>query len=246
VSHAVALKRKLASPCDNSAVQIGIVAHVNRTDMASDLQRKTAAEVIKVDDAEFDSILEGTRRCAENHIRVLELLHDLAAGNEWCVVLEDDAVPVPGFRTELAAALSSAPSPVVGLYLGMGNPSGQIQRDIRQALDRAGAWITADYFISSVAYAIRANLIPPMLAFIKQRDEELPLRISRWVQDQGTLTAYTHPSLCNHADTESVIYPGIPLQERRKLPRVAWEWGTRRSWNTEAVHLPPEAKWSQP
>jgi hypothetical protein len=226
-------------------VQIGIVAHVNRADMASELQAKTDAEVIKVDDAEFDSIMEGTRRCAANHIRVLELLHDISAGREWCVVLEDDAVPVPGFRTEVTAALEAAPYPVVGLYLGQGNPSGQIQRDIRAALDRAQAWITADYFISSVAYAIRSSLIPNMLNYIRHRDEELPLRISRWIQQEGILTAYTHPSLCNHADTESVIYPGIPVAERRKLPRVAWEWGTRRNWNTECIHLPPEPKWSQ-
>lgn len=213
--------------------------------MASDLQTKTAAEVIQVDDAEFFSIHEGTRRCAENHMRVLSLLHDLAAGNEWCVVLEDDAMPVPGFRTEAAAALRCAPWPLVGLYLGRGNPSGQIQRDIRQALDHAQAWITADYFISSVAYAVKANMIPPMLDYIKGRDEELPMRITRWAQDEDVLTAYTHPSLCNHADLESVIYPGIPLAERQKLPRVAWEWGTRRSWKTECVHLPPEAKWSR-
>jgi hypothetical protein len=226
-------------------VQIGIVAHVNRNEMASDLYDKTAADVMEVDDAEFFSIHEGTRRCAVNHMRVLEQLHDLSVGSEWCVVLEDDAIPVPGFRTEAAAALEKAPYPLVGFYLGQGNPSGQIQRDIRQVLDRAQAWITADYFISSVAYAIRANLIMPMLDFIKPRDEEMPLRISRWIQDQGILTAYTHPSLCNHADSESVIYPGIPYQERRKLPRVAWEWGTRRNWNTECVHLPPEPKWSQ-
>jgi hypothetical protein len=226
-------------------VQIGIVAHVNRADMASELQEKVDAEVIQIDDAEFVSLNEGARRCAENHMRVLSLLHDLAAGPEWCIVLEDDAVPVPGFRTEAAAALQDAPAPIVGLYLGQGNPSGQVQRDIRQVIDHAEAWITADYFIASVAYAIKANLIPSMLDFIGGRDEELPLRISRWAQDRDLLTAYTHPSLCNHADLESVIYPGIPLAERQKLPRVAWEWGTRRNWNTHAVHLPPEPQWSR-
>jgi hypothetical protein len=176
---------------------------------------------------------------------VLSLLHDLSVGSEWCIVMEDDAVPVPAFRTEAAAALQCAPSPLVGLYLGQGNPSGQMQRDIRQVLEKAQAWITADYFISSVAYAVRSNLIPQMLEFIRPRDEELPLRISRWAQDREILAAYTHPSLCNHADLESVIYPGIPLAERQKLPRVAWNWGTRRNWMTEAVHLPPVAEWSR-
>lgn len=213
--------------------------------MASDLQDKTNADVLSIDEYEWLSLAESSLRCAENHMRVLSHLHDLAVGGEWCVVMEDDSIPVPGFRTEAAAAFECAPSPLVGLYLGRGNPSGQIQRDIRQALDRAQAWITADYFISSVAYAIRSNLIPQMLDFITPREEELPLRISRWAQDRDIFASYTHPSLIDHRDEESVIYPGIPMAERSKMPRVAWEWGTRSNWNTPAVHLPPEALWSR-
>jgi len=209
-------------------MQIGIVAHVSRADIASDLQDKTDADVINVDDSEFFSIHEGTRRCAENHMRVLQLLSDLAVKDEWCVVLEDDAIPVTGFRTEAAAAFKAAPFPLVGLYLGQGNPSGEMQRNIRVALDRAQAWITADFFTSSVAYAIQSQYIPKMLDFIRERDEELPLRVTRWIQSLGMFAAYTHPSLCDHRDVDSVIYPGIPIQERKKLPRVAWEFGTRR------------------
>lgn len=228
-------------------MQVGIVAHVSRADRAADLQKSLNADVLSIDDAAWFSLWESTRRCAENHMRVLSDLHCMAVGGEWCVVLEDDCIPVPCFRTEAAAALDCAPTPLVGFYLGQGNPSGEIQRSIRRALDVAEAWITADYFISAVGYAIRADMIPSLLNYIKPpaRDEEIPLRITKWSQEIGLLTSYTHPSLVNHADIESTIYPGIPVSERMKLPRVAWEWGTRKNWRTGAVRLDQDPKWSK-
>lgn len=225
-------------------MQIGIVGHISREEMATNLADRVAADFLSIDQGKWFSLWESTRRCAVNHITVLKRLHEMAVGQEWCVVLEDDALPVPGFRTAAADALKWAPSPLVGLYLGQGNPSGEIQRNIRVALDKNTAWITADYFIASVAYALKADAIPTLIDFITPRDEELPLRISRWSQFQGLLTAYTRPSLVNHRDDESTIYPGIPLAERQKLPRIAWDCGSRSNWNTPATHLPPDAKWS--
>jgi len=247
VSHAVAFKRNIDRPCDRlAAMQIGVVAHVKRDEMAYALAESVEADVFSLDEEEWFSLWESTRRCAENHMRVLSKLHALATPNEWCVVLEDDSVPIPAFRTEAAEAFKHAPSELVGLYLGQGNPSGQVQRNIRQALDHAEAWITADFFISAVGYAIKASLIPDVLDFIKPpRDEEFPLRLTRWAQDRDILTSYTHPSLVNHRDVESTIYPGVPLSERQKLPRVAWEWGTRTNWNTKSVYLEGDSQWGR-
>lgn len=227
-------------------MQIGIVAHVKRSDQAHDLMQAVNAEVCNVDDSEFFSIWESTRRCAVNHITVLGTLASMAQKGEWVVVLEDDAVPCPGFRTQVAAALKCAPSPLVGLYLGTGNPSGVIQRNISAALREAQAWLTADFFISAVAYAVKSDSVENMLLDIRTRDDELPLRITRWAQANNILAAYTNPSLCNHADTESTIYPGIPLMERSKNPRRAHVFGTGRTrWDTPAVQIAPAPKWSR-
>lgn len=225
-------------------MQVGIVAHIKRDEEAHALMDRVGGDVINVDNGEFFSIWECIRRCAENHITVLTRLHDLAIKDEWCVVLEDDSIPVPAFRTQAAAALACAPTPLVGLYLGQGNPSGDVQRNIRVALDAAQAWLTADFFIASVAYAIKANYIADLIDYIRPRDEELPLRITRWSQERGILTSYTRPSLIQHTDKDSVIYPDLPEAERRKMPRVAHEFGSRENWKTAAVRIANSANWS--
>lgn len=225
-------------------MQIGIVAHISRNDEAHALLERLNADVLKMDDAEFFSIWESTRRCAENHIRVLTHLHSLSTGKEdWLVVLEDDAVPLPGFRTEAAAALQEAPSELVCFYLGTGNPSGNIQRGIREAMQQPSPWFIADYFIGAVGYAIKAHLVPALLDDIKKRDDELPLRITRWAQKQGILTSYTRPSLVDHLDIDSTI-ASMPDAERAKMPRKAWDFGSRSSWSGSAVMLPPDPNWS--
>lgn len=224
-------------------MQIGIVGHVSRTDAVYELQQRVDADVTSMDDAAFFSIWESTRRCAENHMKVLNHLHSLSTKGEWVVVLEDDAIPCPAFRTEVAAAAKNAPSQLVGLYMGTGNPSGEVQRGIRDALAEADAWVTADYFISAVAYAIPHELVQNLIHECKMMDDEWPLRITRWSQQVGLLTSYTVPSLCDHADIVSTINPA-PEVERQKLPRRAHKFGTRSNWNTRAVRLPAATGWS--
>lgn len=237
------LRLNAAPRCKTEPMQIGIVGHISRNDQVYNLSERVSADVIKMDDSEFFSIHESTRLCAENHIRVLTHLYSLSTRGEACVVLEDDAIPCPAFRTEVAAAVAAAPSQLVGLYLGTGNPSGEVQRNIREALEEADAWLTADFFISAVGYAVPHEMIPPMLESCKTMDAEWPLRITRWSQQIGLLTSYTVPSLCDHADIVSTINPA-PEVERRKMARRAHKFGTRSNWNAGAVRLKPAAGWS--
>lgn len=237
-------KRKLHLRCDNWAMQIGIVAHHTRADMAHDLVTRLEAEVCLVDQYGPGSLQDGVRRCSFNHLKVLSELQALAANDEWCVVLEDDSIPVPGFRTHAARALECAPSPLVGFYLGQGIPSGIVQRNIRQALDDAQAWIVADCFLTSVGYAIKASLVGDLISDAERRNSEIPMRITRWSHERDILISYTNPSLVDHSDTDSVICAGVPLADRGTLPRVAWSHGTRNNWNTPAVRLGHCPNWS--
>lgn len=218
---------------------MGIVAHQRREGAARALRRETGAVVMNVDD--------GTLGCEGNHLVVLDGLSRRHV--DWCVVLEDDAVPVGDFRFHVKQALACAPAPIVGLYLGYGHPSGETQRQsgaaARLAKAENRAWIIGDALIGSVGYAVRIRLIAPMLSVISQRGEELPLRISRWAQASDIPVCYTAPSLVDHADVDPVNGPALTAHERASGGnRRAWFWGTRAGWVTPVVPLGYCPGWS--
>lgn len=226
-------------------IAIGIVAHSARVERAHALFDAVKADYCNVDD--------GTLGCAGNHLKVLGELAGYDTG--WSVVLEDDAEPVSAFRVEIAQAVRHTPAPVIGLYLGTGNPSGQVQRQMRAALMTAQrrnlAWITADCLIGSVGYAIRTSLIEAMLPELvetlgaaEQRYArvEYPLAVSRWAQNWEMPICYTVPSLVDHADDTPIGYgPDEARSERR-----AWSCGTRQNWATAATPLGYCNGWSKP
>jgi hypothetical protein len=218
------------------SIVIGVVAHQSRKETAQQLRRDVGGAVCSFDD--------GTLGCEGNHIQVLRALARRHV--DWCVILEDDAIPCKDFRQRVKEALPFAPAPIVGLYLGTGNPSGAVQRTIgvavRAAAEKNAAWITSDCLIGSVGYAVRIRLITPLLAEIVNRDEELPLRISRWAQAAEISICYTQPSLVNHTDGPPVGFTGGARSERR-----AWNFHPRtlRNWDTKAVQLGDCGMWSR-
>jgi hypothetical protein len=223
---------------------VGIVAHRSREQRARNLMDTVDGDLLHVDNREWESLAKAIDNCTDGHVAVLTELWKLAATG-WCVVLEDDAVPVPGFRHHLGVALSAAPGRLVGLYLGTGNPSGPVQRAINVVVDRPEAWIVADCLIQTVGYAVHRSLVADLLIDVQNQETgEIPKRLTRWSQSVGMDWAYTHPSLLDHEDRESLIYPGIPESERRKLPRRAHRWGSRTEYRGE-VRLPFCPGWSR-
>jgi hypothetical protein len=224
-------------------VLIGIVAHHTRADVARKLVETVDADVCRVDENGPGNVQDGVEGCSVNHINVLTALGAQVRGDEWCVLLEDDALPVPQFRSHATQALEYAPSPLVGFYLGQGIPSGDGQGAIRQAIDCAQAWIRADCFLTSVGYAIRSDLIDDLVSDVAVRNSEFPMRVNRWSHQRGIMTAYTNPSLVDHADTDSVICYNASA-ELGTVPRVAWRYGTRTDWDTPVVALGHVPNWS--
>lgn len=201
---------------------------------AHELGRRVGANVVSVDD--------GTLGCAGNHLVVLSALRTIAADrNSWVIVLEDDAVPVENFRHVAARALRSAMSPVIGFYLGTGNHP-VVQANVSRAVESDDAWISADYLLNGVAYAVRSWYVWELIEAISDRDEEeLPLRITRWLQANGLFAHYTNPSLVDHADIPSIISPNHILPARH-----AWTVGVRTDYDTAATELGWCPIWSSP
>lgn len=223
---------------------IGVVAHMSRTWMADSLAREVGAEVCLVDD--------GTLGPIGNHAAVLRALFERRLGNEWLVVLEDDALPVPDFRDQLDTALhgghlprnSDAPNEInpvglVCLYLGTGNPSGPVQRAVPPAFAAAGStgasWLVSPVGLPVVGYAVRAALAPSILTAYEGMEGEWALRLSHWAQRAGYRWAYTYPSLVDHADGISTISPTQELSTR--MPRKAHAYWSPSGWSDRAVTL---------
>ena len=89
-------------------VAIAIVAHKDRGQTGRPIGGLGRPDYVSWDD--------GTLGPAENHLRAWENLAEEDA--EVCLVLEDDAVPVANFRSELSGVLAVAPTDLVSLYLG--------------------------------------------------------------------------------------------------------------------------------
>lgn len=205
---------------------IGIVAHQDRAGMADELSAQVKADFVSVDD--------GTIGAGANHRRVWRELVDHHA--DFSVVLEDDAVPVLDFRSQLEDILLACETPIVSLYLGRNRPP-QWQAKIQDAMAKAdiedASWITSGHLIHGVGVAIKTKLIRSMLGHWS----ELPIdqHISVWARNHQHLVAYTHPSIVDHADVPTLIrhHDG-----KDRLPgRIAWQWGSRTKWTDRSVEL---------
>ncbi|CKH13395.1 hypothetical protein PXH78_33115 [Mycolicibacterium smegmatis] len=207
------------------SVAIGVVAHWKRADMAQALAEQVSASFVSVDD--------GTLGAEANHLQVWKHLADM--GTTHCCVLEDDAVPVDGFRDQLDQAIEVAPAPVVSLYLGRSRPP-QWQPKIYRAIEKADddtCWIVGTHLLHAVGVVIPTDLVQSMTS----HRTNLPIdqSISLWARVRGHRVAYTVPSLVDHLDGPTLIQH--PDGKPRPAGRVAWQVGTRNKWTDKAVNL---------
>jgi hypothetical protein len=207
-------------------ISLGVVAHTSRATQARELARCVRADYLSVDD--------GSLNCDDNHEHVQHHLAGLPA--TWAIIVEDDALPVPGFREQAEAALPMAPSPIVSFYLGRMRPP-WAQAGIQSAIEAADTenadWIVGTHLLHGVAYAIRTELLPSVMHY----PTPLPVdqHISRWAQAHGHLISYTWPSLVDHADGPTVVQH--PDGQPREPGRVAWKTSPHDSWSTRSVTL---------
>lgn len=176
---------------------IGIVAHVDRREMAHELSTLVAAKLVSMDDGELG--------CAGNHAFVQGRL---ATEPGWSVILEDDAYPCNAFYDDLMWCLEHAPAPIVSLYLGTGYPA-QAQPRILKALEADTSWIMHNRLLHAVGYCI-APEIKGELASWMGRNKRGPgtapdEAVTMWAYARKIKVAYTNPSVIQHRDGPSVI-----------------------------------------
>ena len=224
------------------SIGIGIVAHASRFDMAEQLAKDVEADHVSMDygDANADS-------ARSNHLVVWAELASL--DTTWTLVLEDDAVLstattiglshlTQSFREELTRVLDAAPTRVVSLYLGTGNPKHwqpKIERALKSANTWHADWLVCRSLIHAVAVVVPTVDVRGLVAFLGGRNGPIDEDITRWAMAQGYKVSYCIPSLVDHADGPTLIAHADG--KARPLSRRAWVTGSREHWNSNAVKL---------
>ena len=209
-------------------LSIGVVAHVKRFHQARMLRKIVDAQCVSWD--------YGGVGARANHLSVWTMMAGI--DSEWSLVLEDDALPVKDFRQNVVHALQAAPSPIVSLYLGTGNPicwQSRIQRALNQADKRDAHWLLCSNLIHAVSVAVRTDHVASMLESLHCSDEPIDESITGWAVKRFHSVAYTIPSLCDHDDGPTLMRHAD--SRRRTAQRVAWRRGVRYEWNSDTVKL---------
>lgn len=216
---------------------VGIVAHVSRQESIRRLSNAVRPDVVIPDD--------GSAGVGANHIAVLTHLLPTAraACADWVVVMEDDALPVDGFRPYATVMLEVAPTPIVSFYLGTGHPL-QYQDRCAAAVKSDASWIIHTHLRHAVAYAVHVSLVKELARHM------ITLTRLSWAPDDaisayaglnGHSIAYTNPSLVDHDDKLPPVVTGRTFRGRRtggrKYPRRAHNFGTPLTTNDTCVTL---------
>ena len=225
---------------------IGVAAHVSRLAMAQALARKVGAQVLNVDQTHAEAFDEKLSACVANHLAVIERLEALIDWSKpdppWCVVLEDDAIPVKDFRVHAAAALKHVPvTGMAGFYVARSGVALN-EKPLKDAYDHGIRWFSAHHLNSAVAYAFRTTLLPGIIASFKRAnpsdtveriftDYALQRRVNVGSEPRFY---YMIPSLVDHSTTQSIITPDVDGEVRR-----AWKFGVADDWATPSVDYDP-------
>jgi hypothetical protein len=213
-------------------ISVAIMAHPARRERALELADVTDATIVwdRLGD-EWDTgarALHEFDPCATHHI-----------------VLQDDAVPVAGFREHAERAIAARWMDPISFYLGTSRPpqwQANVDRATAAAEAESLAWLTAEQLLHGVALAVPVDDVAPMLTWCSRSTLPYDERIGAWYRTQARRIAYTWPSLVDHADDGTLVQHADHRPRRR--PRVARKVGVPATWHTPAAHIgTPEAAW---
>ena len=184
-------------------MQIIIVAHYARSEWLERLQRALPGAA---------AILDCTGEGAfEGHRKALKIAEQVGGR---CVIMEDDAIPVEGFRDKVEDWFARFPKDLISFYLGTGRPvAWQTRVDEALAATNSGH-IALSRLIHGVCYSVPAGEVSRVLGRLHQTDDGADFAIGRaW----GRQVLYPVESLVEHRDSDSVEkHPdGEPRTERR-------------------------------
>lgn len=216
------------------SVDIHVVAHSSRLEIAEDLKNETGASDLWVD----------TGRLGEwkNHLRAWTYLSYSQATH--AIVLQDDAVPVDGFRELAEKAASQHPTKMISFYVGTHRPrQAQVVAAIGEAERLGASWLVGNTLMWGVAVMVPVERIPEMLETVKYSKKPYDERLGLWAERQRENVYYTWPSLVDHQDLPSTVWKGRPDQQG---VRVAHKVGVP-TWSTTEVQIAtPNHVWIVP
>jgi hypothetical protein len=238
-------------------LEVAVVAHHQREDMAVELADKVGAAMIVWDKG------HGPRDTHERAWRELALLAPTGRHHReswWGMVIEDDAIPVADFRQCMRSALVHAPSSVVSAYLGRGRPANW-QHSIAQVMAIQCDWLTARAVLHGVGIAVRGTRIADLVKRCAPEDQSWGHQVRRWripmdeamdqwVRDRKITVAYSHPSLLDHdPHLPSIIGPDRHRTHAVRVPaalgahldpdyRRAWHVHPQRQWGNTLAPIP--------
>lgn len=190
---------------------IAIVAHHSRRTMAEELASKLEADIVFMD--------EHSAGANSNHLRALRWA---AEQSDRVIIIEEDALPVEGFRDKAQDWLARFPDDMLSFYLGTGRPP-QYQKEIAGMLVESDR-VNADYLVLSklihgVCYSPPQGRLARMLnAWNKTLAADYAVG-----EAFGGRVIYPCYSLVDHADLPTVErHPdNEPRTERRRAWRLA-------------------------
>ncbi|MFT2931959.1 hypothetical protein [Enterobacter sp. HA-027-I-ECC] len=190
---------------------IAIVAHHSRRTMAEELASKLEADIVFMD--------EHSVGANSNHLRALRWA---AEQSDRVIIIEEDALPVDGFRYKAQDWLARFPDDMLSFYLGTGRPP-QYQKEIAGMLVESDR-VNADYLVLSklihgVCYSPPQGRLARMLkAWNKTLAADYAVG-----EAFGGRVIYPCYSLVDHADLPTVErHPdNEPRTERRRAWRLA-------------------------
>lgn len=189
---------------------ITIMAHPKRATLASYLAKQVGGQVVW---DELNDQLDTQDRAWG--------LHDHE--HDWCVVLEDDALPSKWF-SDLGKTLERArlynPRSIVSLYVGTARPrNSRVTVATHRADVLSAGWLSHDSLLWNVAVCIPTYLVSGMLEYVSYVKLPADQRIGRWARASKVQVLYAWPSLVDHYDGDSI------LKNNTKNPRVARRLG---------------------
>lgn len=217
---------------------VEIVAHKSRQEMATQLSETVQAEKIWLDNGHL-----GEWR---NHVRAWK--HAAESEATHACVLQDDAVPIEGFREHVEQAVSIKPNDPISLYVGTHRPHREeVLAATKLAEGRMASWLVAPTLYWGVGLVLPVEVIPEMLEVCKGSRLPYDQRIGWWAKKTQRPVYYTWPSLVDHADTETVAHSSMRQQGKRVAHKVGepnwsdivvpihlWHVGSKRDlapWN---------------
>jgi hypothetical protein len=197
-------------------ISIGVVADSRRGDMGERLADQVGADHLNIDTEQ--------RGCTWNHSTVWRMHADRPA--DWNLTLEDDVIPVDGFREQLADALAVAPAPIVSLYLGRGYIEDNRTGPLLTRADLLGVnWVVSQgRILHAVALAVRGELLSELVDNLPRSNHPIDRSLSMWARGERHRVAYAWPCLVDHDDGKSLV------TRYRRAERRAWRTGVRDDW----------------